>query len=94
MKESYVYILSNKNRTVLYIGVTSNLIKRIEDHKNGEGSSFTKKYNVIDLLYFEEFTAINQAIKREKVLKNWNSEWKWELVKEENPELLDLYNKF
>jgi len=70
MKECYAYILSNKNRTVLYIGITSNLIKRIEEHKNSIGSEFTKKNNVHDLLHFEEFNDVNQAIKREKQLKN------------------------
>ncbi|MCF6182662.1 GIY-YIG nuclease family protein [Lutibacter sp.] len=93
MKESYTYILSNKNRTVLYIGVTSNLIKRVEDHKNSIGSEFTKKYNVNELLYFETFTEINQAINREKQLKNWNKEWKWNLIKENNPDLVDLYDE-
>ncbi|MDX1828793.1 MAG: GIY-YIG nuclease family protein [Lutibacter sp.] len=91
MKESYIYITSNKNRTVLYIGVTSDLIKRIEDHKNGKGSIFTKKYNVNELLYFEKFNAINLAISREKQLKKWHSDWKWNLIKESNPNLLDLW---
>jgi len=92
MKESFIYILSNKNRNVLYIGVTSKLIKRIEEHKNDIGSIFTKKYNVHDLLYVEKFNDINLAIKREKQLKNWNKAWKWNLIKETNPNLIDLYN--
>ncbi len=91
MKESFVYMLSNKNRTVLYIGITSNLLRRIEEHKNGIGSIFTKKYNVNELLYFEVFNDINQAIKREKQLKKWNKDWKWSLIKENNPYLVDLY---
>ena len=91
MKESYTYILSNKNKTVLYVGVTSNLIQRIEEHKNGMGSDFTKKYNLNELLWFETFSDINQAIKREKQLKNWKKDWKWELIKEHNSELTDLY---
>jgi len=70
MKESYIYIISNKNRTVLYIGITSNLIRRIEAHKNSFGSSFTKRYNVSDLLYFEKFTSIEEAIRREKQFGN------------------------
>lgn len=94
MKNSYIYILSNKNRTVLYIGVTGDLIKRIRAHKSGTGSEFTKKYNLKDLLYFEEFMDINQAISREKQLKNWSKEWKWNLVKELNPELKDLFPEF
>jgi len=93
MKESYIYIISNKNRTVLYIGITSNLTRRIEAHKNNIGSSFTKKYNVSDLLYFEKFTAIEEAIKREKQLKKWNKDWKWDLIKSTNPNLIDLYSE-
>lgn len=90
MKESYVYITSNINRTVLYIGVTSNLKFRIEQHKNGVGSKFTSKYSVLDLLYFETFTTIELAIQREKQLKNWHSDWKWNLIKGKNRELKDL----
>ena len=93
LKESFVYIISNKNRTVLYIGVTNNLIRRIEEHKNGKGSVFSKKYNINDLLYFEVFTNIVEAIGREKQLKNWHSDWKWNLIKEKNPKLLDLHNE-
>ncbi|MCH4822065.1 GIY-YIG nuclease family protein [Gramella lutea] len=69
MKEGYTYILANKNRTVFYIGVTSDLKTRLIQHKRGEGSIFTRKYNINDLLYFEEFTNISQAISREKQLK-------------------------
>jgi len=92
MKESYVYILSNKNRTVLYVGVTSDLMTRIENHKKGTGSQFTKKYNVYDLMYFEKFNDINQAIEREKKLKNWHSPWKWDLIVAHNPKKIDLYD--
>lgn len=91
MKESYTYILANKNRTVLYIGVTSDLKSRLIQHKYGEGSDFTKKYRITDLLYFEEFSDINQAITREKQLKNWHKDWKWNLIKTENPEMKDLF---
>ncbi|WP_298366189.1 GIY-YIG nuclease family protein [uncultured Lutibacter sp.] len=93
MKESFIYITSNKNRTVLYIGITSNLKRRIEEHKNGNGSYFSKKYNCNELIYFEKFTDISLAIKREKQLKNWHSDWKWNLIKEFNPQLIDLYFK-
>ncbi len=92
MKQSYVYILSNKNRTVLYIGVTSNLLRRITQHKSAKGSVFTKKYNVSDLMYFEVFTDINDAIKREKQLKKWHKAWKWELIKKQNTNLTDLFS--
>lgn len=93
MKRSYIYILSNKSRTALYIGVTSDIYKRISQHKNGEGSVFTKRYLLNALVYFEEFSAIDQAIAREKQLKNWHKEWKWNLIKSENPELKDLFEE-
>lgn len=70
MKLSYVYILANKYRTTFYIGVTGNLKERMIQHKKGVGSTFTSKYNIRDLIYFEEFSDINQAILREKQLKN------------------------
>ncbi|WP_456378329.1 GIY-YIG nuclease family protein [Lutibacter sp.] len=70
MKESYIYIVSNKNRTVLYIGVTNDLIRRVREHKESIGSKFNKKYNISELLYFETFMGISLAIKREKQLKN------------------------
>jgi len=81
----YCYILTNKNRTVLYIGYTEDLNKRIEQHQNGTGTSFTKKYNVTELIYIEEFKDKKEAKKREKQLKNWHKEWKWNLIKEKNP---------
>jgi putative endonuclease len=90
MQESFVYILSNKSRTSLYIGVTANIFKRIREHKSGEADSFTKKYNINQLMYFEKFYQIQYAIAREKQLKNWHKEWKWNLIKEQNPQLIDL----
>ena len=81
----YCYILSNKNRTVLYIGYTEDLMKRVEQHKNGTGTNFTKKYNVTQLIYVEEFKNKKETKKREKQLKNWHKEWKWNLIKETNP---------
>ncbi|MEW4924466.1 GIY-YIG nuclease family protein [Algibacter sp. 2305UL17-15] len=86
----YCYILSNKNRTVLYIGYTNNLKKRITQHEKGTGALFTKKYNVIDLLYYEQFVNKKVAKSREKQLKNSHKEWKWNLVKETNPNLETL----
>jgi len=83
----YCYILSNKNRTVIYIGYTDNLKRRIQEHKKGRGALFTKKYNIHDLIYYEEFESKIIAKKREKQLKNWHKEWKWNLVKETNPNL-------
>ena len=94
MKGGYIYILSNKNRTTLYIGVTSDLDRRIAEHVEGEGSKFSSKYNLTDLVYFEEFDDISEAIAREKQLKNWKREWKINLIKSLNPELKDLKMDF
>ena len=91
MKGGYVYIMSNSKKTTLYIGVTSNIKSRISDHKNGIGSEFTSKYKLTDLLYYEEFPDIYQAIDREKQLKNWHRQWKINLIKSVNPEMSDLY---
>ncbi|HEY9117450.1 MAG TPA: GIY-YIG nuclease family protein [Roseivirga sp.] len=85
-----VYLMTNKGRNVIYIGVTSDLIARVLEHKRGNGSQFTRKYNCTDLIYFESFSTIQEAISREKQLKNWHKEWKWNLVKEFNPQLIDL----
>lgn len=90
MKEGFIYILSNRNRNVLYVGVTAQIEKRILEHKQGESSGFTKRYNLCDLMYYERYPAIEQAIWREKQLKNWRQEWKWDLIKEANPDLKDL----
>ena len=90
MQESFVYIMTNKYRTTFYIGVTSNLKKRIVEHYDGVGSKFTTKYQLPDLVYFETYTDINQAIKREKQIKNWRHDWKINLIKELNPTLETL----
>ncbi|MFK5878224.1 MAG: GIY-YIG nuclease family protein [Flavobacteriaceae bacterium] len=90
MQNSFVYILSNKYRTTFYIGVTANLSKILYEHCDGTASTFTKKYQIIDLIYFEEFSNIEQAIAREKQLKNWHKEWKINLIKEKNPKLETL----
>ncbi len=91
MKLSYVYILTNKYRTTFYVGVTNDLTRRMFEHKNGTASKFTKKYNIKDLVYFEQYTNIKDAIAREKQLKNWHKAWKINLIKEENPTLCTLH---
>jgi len=91
MCKGYVYILTNIERTTLYIGVTSIINKRIWDHKKGKGSKFTAKYKLTILLYAEEYDSISDAIAREKQLKNWRRKWKWELIKKSNPDLIDWY---
>lgn len=76
-----VYILSNFARTVFYIGVTNNLERRIWEHRNGEGAVFTAKYKCHYLMYYEDYADINNAIAREKQLKNWQRSWKIELIR-------------
>jgi putative endonuclease len=90
MKTYYVYILASQKRGTLYIGVTNNLIRRIEEHKAKEVDGFTKKYNVGILVYYEDTPDVESAISREKVLKHWNREWKINLIEKENPEWNDL----
>jgi putative endonuclease len=93
MKKGFVYIMSNLNRTTFYIGVTNNIEKRVIEHKNSTGSIFTSKYKLYDLVYFEEFQNIKDAINRETQLKNWHQEWKINLIKTINPEMKDLFKE-
>jgi putative endonuclease len=92
-KAGYIYILSNKNRTTFYTGMTNNLCYRATQHKSGVGSKFAAKYNLTALVYYEEHSTIQDAIRREKQLKNWHRNWKVKLIKAMNPMMLDLYNK-
>ena len=87
----YIYILANKRNGTLYIGVTSNLIKRVYEHKKNLVDGFTKKYNIHKLAYYEITNDIESAIRREKQLKKWNRKWKLELIEKNNPEWRDLY---
>jgi putative endonuclease len=89
-KTGYIYILTTENNKVMYIGVTSNLVKRVYEHKTHVYKGFTSKYNVTKLVYFEEFPEIEQAILREKQLKKWHREWKNQLVESMNPKWTDL----
>ncbi len=82
--------MTNTYRTTFYVGITSNLEKRIVEHADGKGSLFTKKYNLKDLIYFEKFSDINQALARERQLKNWHKEWKLNLIRKSNPKLETL----
>ncbi len=90
-KDYYVYVLASQRNATLYVGVTSNLIKRIWEHKNKAIKSFTQKYNVDKLVYFEQYHDPENAIKREKRLKKYDRRWKLELIEKENPEWRDLY---
>ena len=92
-KNYFVYLLASKKRGTLYIGVTSDLIKRTYQHKAQIIPGFTKKYAVKQLVYFEKFNQIEHAIQREKRLKKWNREWKIKMIEEKNPDWEDLYEK-
>jgi len=91
LKNPAIYILASKRNGTLYIGVTSDLIKRIYQHKNSEIEGFTKKYNVKTLVYFEQSEDMITAIAREKQLKKWNRSWKINLIEKSNPNWNDLY---
>ena len=87
----WVYILASKLGGTLYIGVTSNLVKRVYEHRTEVVAGFTKEYGVHRLVYFEQHTDIEAAIRREKRLKKWNRVWKIRLIEEANPNWDDLY---
>lgn len=90
MATYYVYILSSRKNTTLYIGVTNNLKRRIGEHRDCKGKSFTKRYNVNKLVYYEKYNQIIKAIQREKNLKKWNRSWKDQLINSSNPSWRDL----
>jgi putative endonuclease len=93
MKVPTVYILTNQTNSVLYIGVTSNLVQRVYQHKNNLVEGFTKKYKVHKLVYFEQFEDMYAAIAREKALKKWNRGWKDRLINGMNPNWRDLWGE-
>ncbi len=91
MRSYWTYILASRPRGTLYVGVTNGLIQRVEQHRAGTGSAFTRRYRVHTLVWFEEFTSAREAIQREKNLKRYNRAWKINLVERTNPHWLDLY---
>ena len=96
MAAGFVYILANKPYGTLYIGVTSDLLARLEAHRRGEGSAFARKYGVNRLIYFEEYALYADAIRRETNLKRWKRDWKIALIEKVNPtwdDLLENWNK-
>lgn len=88
----WTYIMTNKPRGVLYIGVTADLAARIVQHRGGTGSAFCRKYNLTRLVLAERHDDIGSAIAREKALKAWKREWKIELIERDNPEWRDLFD--
>jgi putative endonuclease len=92
-KEFFVYVLASDRNGTLYIGVTSDLIRRIHEHKNDVVDGFTKTYGVHRLVHFEIFSTAETAIQREKNLKHWIRQWKVELIEKSNPTWRDLYDE-
>jgi len=91
-KNYYVYILASERNGTLYIGATSDLRKRMYQHKNNLIEGFTKRYKVHKLVYYEQTDDVYGAIKKEKELKNWKRKWKLDLIEENNPDRDDLCN--
>ena len=94
LHEYYIYILTNQNKTVLYIGVTNNLSRRLKEHFEGKIPGFTQQYRCRYLIYYELFQFIDQAIAREKELKAWRREKKEMLISKRNPEWIFLNDRF
>ena len=91
MNQYYVYILASKKNGTLYIGMTSDLVKRCYEHRQDMVEGFTRKYQVHTLVYYESHNDVNEAITREKQIKKWNRIWKIRLIEEKNQQWRDLY---
>ena len=91
-KQPAVYILASKRNGTLYVGVTSELVKRIWEHQNNMVEGFTKRYDIHRLVWYELHESMESAITREKRLKNWKRKWKLELIESRNPKWQDLYH--
>lgn len=92
MSTYFVYILASQRNGTLYIGMTNDLMRRVSEHKTGAVEGFTKRYNVHELMYYEETDNVSAAISREKQLKNWQRAWKIALIEKDNPQWKDLSN--
>ena len=93
MKQPCVYILASKRNGTLYVGVTSNLVQRVWQHKSDLVGGFTKRYGVHTLVWYESHETMESAITREKAIKEWRRAWKLDLIEEKNPEWQDLYEE-
>jgi len=91
LKMPAVYILASRKNGTLYVGVTSNLIKRVWEHKNNLAEGFTKRYGVHTLVWYEQHETMESAIAREKAIKEWKREWKLRMIEQVSPEWKDLY---
>ena len=92
-KKEYVYMLASQRNGTLYVGVTSDLAKRVAQHKEDWREGFTKQYAIHHLVYFEEYSDIREALRREKQIKKWNRAWKLQLIEKENPDWRDLFDE-
>ena len=92
MNSYYVYILASRKSGTLYIGVTNDLVRRAYDHKSNVIQGFTEKYGVHNLVYYESYTDVRDALTREKRLKKWKRQWKIDLIESVNPDWRDLYS--
>jgi len=90
---AYIYFLASKKNGTLYTGVTSDLIRRVYQHKDKSIDGFSKQYDVDRLVYFEQHQTMRDAIQREKNIKHWSRQWKLELIEKSNPEWRDLYEE-
>ena len=91
MKQPCVYLLASKRNGTLYVGVTSDLVKRVWEHKNDAAEGFSKRYGVHTLVWYEVYETMDFAIAREKAIKDWKRKWKLTLIEKMNPEWRDLY---
>ena len=91
MRGGWIYIMADRYRGTLYVGVTSNIAARVWAHKEGRGSKFCTRYGLRKLVYAEEAPTIDEAIAREKAMKKWNRAWKIELIETANPDWLNLW---
>ena len=91
MKQPCVYLLASRRNGTLYVGVTSDLVKRIWEHRNHVVAGFTQKYGVDKLVWYEPHASMESAIQREKSIKEWKRVWKMNLIEKTNPEWVDLY---
>ena len=91
MRSYFVYMLASRPHGTLYIGVTNGLVRRVEQHRAGEGASFTRKYKVHRLVWYQVYASASEAIQREKTMKEWPRRWKVSLIEADNPRWLDLY---
>ena len=93
MRGGWTYIMTNRARGVLYVGVTADIAARAWQHRNGEGSDFCRRYKLRRLVHAESHATIDEAILREKMLKAWKRAWKIELIEASNPQWLDLFDE-